>query len=67
MWMALPRHGYRSGHPTADNAPRTVEAQAWHQEWVADRTDESERSLRSRSQIHRCIRLIESSLTQVHW
>jgi hypothetical protein len=47
--MALPRHDYRSGHPTAEIAPRTVEAQPRHHEWVADRTDESDSSLRRRS------------------
>jgi len=71
MRMALRRHGYCSEHPTADNAPCTVEPQPRHYEWDANRTGESERSLRrslrSRSQIHRCIRLIESSLRQVHW
>ena len=67
MWMALRRHGYCSEHPTADNAPCTVEPQPRHHEWVADRTDESERSLRRRSQIHRCIRFIKSSLRQVYW
>jgi hypothetical protein len=67
MWMALRRHGYCSEHPTAEIAPCTVEPQPRHYEWNANRTDESERSLRRRSQIHRCIRLIESSLRQVHW
>jgi hypothetical protein len=67
MWMGVRRHGYCSEHPTADNARCTVEPQSRHYEWDANRTDESERSLRRRSQIHRCIRLIESSLRQVHW
>ena len=49
MWMALPRHGCRSEHPTADNAPLTVEPQARHQEWVANRTHAAERTLRRRS------------------
>jgi hypothetical protein len=48
MWMALPRHGCRSEQPTADNAPRTVEPQARHQKWVANRTHAAERNLRRR-------------------
>jgi len=67
MWMALPRHGWGREYRTADNAPCTVERQARHHEWVANRTDVSKRSLRRRSQIYGCIRLIESSLRQVDW
>src|SRR5208282_1728985 len=65
-WMALPRHGWGRKYRTADNAPCTVERQDRHHEWVAYRTDVSERSLRRRSQIYGCIRLIESGLRQVH-
>jgi hypothetical protein len=65
MWTALRWHGQWSEHPTADNTPYTVEPQPRHHEWVTDRTDESERSLRRRSQIPRCIRFIKSSLRQV--
>jgi hypothetical protein len=65
--MALPRHGWAFKYRTADNAPCTVERQARHHEWVDNRADVSERSLRRRSQIYGCIRLIESSLRQVHW
>ena len=64
--MALPGDGCRSDHRTADHATCTVEPQPRHYEWVANRTDESERSLRRRSQIHRCIGLIESGLRLVH-
>jgi hypothetical protein len=67
MWTALRRHGHGSEHPTADNAPYTVEPQPRHHERVTDGTDESERNLRRRSQIHRRIRFIKSSLRQVHW
>ena len=49
MWMALLRHGCRSGHATAEIAPCTVEAQPRHLEWDANRTDESDSSLRRRS------------------
>jgi hypothetical protein len=48
MWMALPRHDCRSKHPTTEIAPRTVEPQPRHHEWVANRTDESDTSLRWR-------------------
>jgi hypothetical protein len=67
MWMALPRHGCRSEHPTAEIAPCTVEPQPRHHEWVANRTDKSDSSLRRSSQIYRRIGLIESGLRQVHW
>ena len=66
MWMALTGDGCRSDHRTADNATCTVEPQPRHYEWAANGTDESERSLRGRSQIHRCIGLIESGLRKVH-
>jgi hypothetical protein len=66
MWMALPRHGCRSEHPTTYHAPCAVEPQTGHHEWVTNRTDECERSLRRRSYIYGCIRLIESGLRQVH-
>jgi hypothetical protein len=49
MWMALPRHGCCSGLPTAEIAPGTVEPQPRHHEWDANRTDESDSSLRRRS------------------
>jgi hypothetical protein len=49
MWIALPRHGCRSEHPTAEIAPWTVEPQPRHHEWLANRTDESDSSLRRRS------------------
>jgi hypothetical protein len=65
MWMALPRHGWGCKYRTADNAPCTVERQARHHQWVANRIDHSEISLRRRSQIYGCIRLIESGLRQV--
>src|SRR5258708_4343150 len=67
MWRALPRHGCRSEHQTPDNAPRTVEAQARHQKWVANGTHAADRRLRRRSQVYRCIRLIVNRLRQVHW
>ena len=65
--MALPRYGWGCKYRTADNAPCTVERQARHHEWIANRTDVPERSLRRRSQIYGGIRLIESGLRQVHW
>ena len=49
MWMALLRYGCRSGYPTAEIAPCTVEAQPRHHECVANRTDECDSSLRRRS------------------
>jgi hypothetical protein len=64
--MALPGDGCRSESPSADKAACTVEPRPRHYKWVGNRTDESERSLRGRSQIHRCIGLIESGLRQVH-
>jgi hypothetical protein len=69
--MALPRYGFRREHPTADNAPRTLEARARHHECVASSTDENrthetEGSVRRRSWIYRCSGLIERSLRQVH-
>jgi hypothetical protein len=67
MWMALPRHGCRSEQPIVYNAPRTVEPQARHQEWVANRTHAAGRRLRRRSQVYRCIGLIVAGLRQVHW
>jgi hypothetical protein len=67
MWMALPRHGCRSQQPTTDNAPRTVEPQVRHEERVANRAHTAERSLRRRSEVCRCIRLIVAGLRQVHW
>jgi hypothetical protein len=49
MWMALRRHDYCSEHPAAEIAPCTVEAQPRHHEWVANRADECDSSLRRRS------------------
>ena len=65
--MAPPRHGCRSEQPTADNAPCTVEPQAPNQEWGANRAHNSERSLRNKSWLYRCIRLIKIGLGQVNW
>jgi hypothetical protein len=68
--MALPRYGFRRENPTADNAPRTLEAHTRHHECVANRTDdrthESEDSVWRSSQNYRCSGLIERSLRQVH-
>jgi hypothetical protein len=49
MWMALSRYVSRSEHPTADNAPCTIDPQTRHHEWIVNRTDESGRSLRRES------------------
>jgi hypothetical protein len=49
MWMALPRHDCGIEHPTPELAPCTVEPQPRHHERVANRTDESDSSLRRRS------------------
>ncbi len=49
MWMALPWHGCGFERPPAEVAPCTVEPQPRHHERVANRTDESDSSLRRRS------------------
>jgi hypothetical protein len=72
MCMALPWYGSRREHPTADNAPRTLQAHTRHHECVANSTDrnrthESEGSVWRRSQNYRCSGLIERSLRQVRW
>ena len=65
--MAVPRHGCRSEHQSTDNGPRTIKPQARHQERAANKTHAAECSLRRRSQVYRCIRLVVTGLRQVHW
>src|ERR1700722_3734511 len=65
MLMAWPRLDGRSEHTTAGDARCRVEPQPRHHDWIANRTDESERSLRRKCQVDGRIRLIESGLGQV--
>jgi hypothetical protein len=39
--MTLPRHRFRREHPTADNAPRKVQAHTSHRGYVVNSTDEN--------------------------